>query len=50
MVFGGPRAPFSKSEFDQLKLWLNNGGRALILVGDGADKQSGCNINYFLEE
>ena len=49
-VFGGPREPFSVAEFNELKAWLNNGGRALVMLGDGGEKQSGCNMNYLLEE
>lgn len=50
VVFGGSREPFSTSEFDELKGWLNSGGRALVLLGDGGEKQSGCNMNFLLEE
>ena len=50
VVFGGPREPFSVVEFNELKDWLNGGGRALILLSDGGEKQSGCNMNYLLEE
>ena len=49
-VFGGPREPFSVAEFNELKAWLNSGGRALVMLGDGGEKQSGCNMNYLLEE
>ena len=48
-VFGGSREAFSPTEFEELKLWLNAGGRLLILLSDGGDKQSGCNMNLFLE-
>jgi intraflagellar transport protein 52 len=50
VIFGGPRELFSVAEFKELKSWLNNGGRALILLGDGGEKQTGCNLNYLLEE
>lgn len=50
IIFGGPREPFSTAEFRELKQWLNAGGRALVLVGDGGEKETGCNINYLLEE
>mmetsp|Transcript_15855 Transcript_15855/g.21833 ORF Transcript_15855/g.21833 Transcript_15855/m.21833 type:complete len:532 (+) Transcript_15855:41-1636(+) len=50
VVFGGPREPFSAAEFNELKLWLNSGGRALVMLGDGGEKQNGCNMNYLLEE
>lgn len=50
LVFGGPREPFSVADFNVLKAWLGNGGRALILLGDGGESASGCNMNYLLEE
>ncbi len=50
LVFGGPREPFSVADFKELKAWLGNGGRALILLGDGGERASGCNMNYLLEE
>jgi intraflagellar transport protein 52 len=50
IVFGGPREPFSAAEFDELKSFLNSGGRAMVMLGDGGEKETGCNINYLLEE
>ena len=50
IVFGGPNEPFTKAEFDELNSWLKSGGRAIIMVGDGGEKLSDCNINYLLEE
>ena len=50
VIFGGPREPFTAAEFKEIKTWLNNGGRALIMIGDGGEKQTGSNINYLLEE
>lgn len=49
-VFGGPREPFTVAEFNELKAWLNAGGRALVMLSDGGEKLSGCNMNYMLEE
>lgn len=50
VVFGGPRDLFSVAEFKEIKQWLINGGRAIFMIGDGGEKQTGCNINYLLEE
>jgi intraflagellar transport protein 52 len=50
VVFGGPREPFSKTEFNDLKVWLQGGGRALVMLSDGGEKNSGTNMNYLLEE
>jgi hypothetical protein len=51
LVFGGPHEPFHNTEFQDLKSWLQqDGGRALILLYDGGESQSNCNINHILEE
>lgn len=50
VIFGGPRDLFSVAEFKEIKDWLNSGGRALFLLGDGGEKSTGCNLNYLLEE
>ena len=50
IVFGGSRDPFTKEEFNEIKAWINNGGRALIMLEDGGEKVTGCNFNSFLEE
>jgi intraflagellar transport protein 52 len=50
IVFGGPREPFSVVDFKEIKSWLNGGGRALVLLADGGETASGCNMNYLLEE
>eukprot|EP01041_Mallomonas_annulata_P004914 gene4914-9802_t len=50
IVFGGPRDPFEKKEFDELKKWLNNGGRAMVMLGDGGERLAESNMNYLLEE
>lgn len=49
-VFGGCREPFTKSEFDDLEAWLNGGGRALFLMGDGGEEKTDSNLNYLLEK
>jgi len=50
IVFGDPREPFTTSEFADLKKWLNSGGRAMIMLGDGGERLAESNMNYLLEE
>lgn len=50
MIFGGSREPFTAAEFKDIKSWLSSGGRALVLLSEGGEKQSGSNLNYLLEE
>jgi len=49
-VFGSPTEPFSKTEFADLKTWLNEGGRAMVMLADGGEKDLETNMNYLLEE
>lgn len=49
-VFGCPREVFTDLEFGELKLWLNSGGRALVLLSDGGEQAGSSNINQFLTE
>lgn len=51
VVFGGSREKFLDREYEELKAWLNAGGRALILMGDMHDKEaSNGNLNTLLNE
>jgi len=49
-IFAGSREPFTVNEFRDMKTWLTNGGRMLVILGEGGEKTAGSNINYFLEE
>lgn len=50
LVFASPLDKFSMTEFDQLKVYLENGGSILYLSQEGGERQSGSNFNYLLEE
>ena len=49
-IFGGPREPFSDVEVEEMRSWMNSGGRLLILLADGGEKSGGSNINKFLHD
>lgn len=40
--------PFPK--FSNLKSFLDNGGKVLILLEEGGERKSSSNVNYFMEE
>ena len=50
IVFGGSRETFTPVEFDEIKAYLKAGGRVIVHLSDGGDKQSGSNINNLLQE
>jgi hypothetical protein len=49
-VFGSPREQLTAAEMDDMRAWLNAGGRLLVMTTDGGDKQTGSNLNAFLKE
>lgn len=50
LVFGCPREPFTTIEFAEIKAWLNDGGRAMIMLGDGGENLAESNMNYLTEQ
>ena len=50
MVFGGPNDNFTESECEDIKNWLDNGGRALFMVNDGGEKSAGSNYNTLFKD
>lgn len=50
VIFGGPKQPFTESEFQTLQSYIQNGGSVLVMLGEGGEQKSGTNINYLLEQ
>ncbi len=50
LLLGGPRAPFNVQELNDIKQYLNEGGRVLVLMHEGGEQKQGTNINYLLEQ
>jgi intraflagellar transport protein 52 len=48
-VFGGPREELNPREIEELKKWLNGGGRAMLLLGASQEGDGHTNFS-FLEE
>ena len=49
MVFGGPREAFDDNETEEVKKWLENGGRAMFFFQDGGEKAAGSNCSAILK-
>ncbi|KAJ6217546.1 hypothetical protein RDWZM_008703 [Blomia tropicalis] len=45
-----PQLKYSQLEFSNLKSFLDNGGKVLILLEEGGERKSSSNVNYFMEE
>jgi len=46
IIFGGSQENFNEKELNELKIWLDSGGRALFLLNSSTQKHS--NLNEFL--
>ncbi|XP_037959815.1 intraflagellar transport protein 52 homolog [Teleopsis dalmanni] len=49
-VLAGPQDRFTEEEFQVLKEFINNGGKLLVLLGEGGETQFNTNVNFFLEQ
>lgn len=49
-VFGGPKDPFEEYEVEDLKKYLDNGGRAIICFQDSGEKAHGSNFKNLLSD
>lgn len=50
LVFGAPSEELEPTELEEFKRWLAAGGRAMILLGNIADGESGGALHSFLDE
>ncbi|XP_069740257.1 intraflagellar transport protein 52 homolog isoform X4 [Narcine bancroftii] len=49
-ITAGPRERFNSIELDVLKMYLENGGCVLVMLGEGGESKYVTNINYLLEQ
>ncbi|XP_053676208.1 intraflagellar transport protein 52 homolog [Anopheles nili] len=49
-VLAGPQEKFTETEFQYLKDYINDGGRLLLLLGEGGEMQFNTNVNFLLED
>lgn len=49
-IIGNPKEPFNAAEFKYLKEYVQNGGRLLVLLGEGGEQKNNTNINFLLEQ
>ena len=49
-IFGCPRDSFTAMEYNEMKSYLSNGGRVLILLAETDKLEVYGNMNKFLEE
>lgn len=49
-ITAGPREKFTASEMEILKLYLDEGGNVLVMLGEGGETKFDTNINFLLED
>ncbi|XP_053696401.1 intraflagellar transport protein 52 homolog [Sabethes cyaneus] len=49
-VLAGPQEKFTETEFQYLKDYISEGGRLLLLLGEGGEVNFNTNVNFLLEE
>uniref|UniRef100_A0A182JWG9 Uncharacterized protein n=1 Tax=Anopheles christyi TaxID=43041 RepID=A0A182JWG9_9DIPT len=49
-VLAGPQEKFTETEFQHLKDYIKDGGRLLLLLGEGGEVQFNTNVNFLLED
>ncbi|XP_065091445.1 intraflagellar transport protein 52 homolog [Ochlerotatus camptorhynchus] len=49
-VLAGPQEKFTETEFQYLKDYISEGGRLLLLLGEGGEVNFNTNINFLLED
>jgi intraflagellar transport protein 52 len=50
LLLGGPRLPFNAQELQDIRRYVDEGGRALIFMHEGGEQKLGTNINAMLEQ
>lgn len=49
-IIAGPQEKFTEIELKCLKDFIGNGGKLVILLGEGGETNFNTNINFLLEE
>lgn len=50
LILAGPRNKFTELEMNSIRGFINAGGNALVMLGEGGEKKFNTNINFLLEE
>lgn len=50
LLLGGPRLPFNAQELQDIRRYIEEGGRCMIMMSEGGELKSNTNINAMLEQ
>jgi intraflagellar transport protein 52 len=49
-LLGGPRLPFNAQELQDIRKYIEEGGRCMIMMSEGGEQKANTNINAMLEQ
>mmetsp|Transcript_7828 Transcript_7828/g.14176 ORF Transcript_7828/g.14176 Transcript_7828/m.14176 type:complete len:515 (+) Transcript_7828:18-1562(+) len=50
VIFGCPNSPFTTTEFEAIKRYVNSGGSVMFLLSEGGEERCQTNVNFLLEQ
>ena len=50
LLLGAPRMPFNAQELEDIKRYIGEGGRVMLMMNEGGENKLGTNINAMLEQ
>jgi intraflagellar transport protein 52 len=50
LLLGGPRLPFNAQELQDIRKYIEEGGRCMIMMSEGGEQKANTNINAMLEQ
>lgn len=50
LLLGGPRLPFNAQELQDIRRYIEEGGRCVIMMTEGGENKQNTNINAMLEQ
>lgn len=50
LLLGGPRLPFNAQELQDIRRYIEEGGRCVIMMAEGGETKLATNVNAMLEQ
>lgn len=50
LLLGGPRLPFNAQELQDIRRYVDEGGKVVIMMAEGGENKLNTNINALLEQ
>ena len=50
LLLGGPRLPFNAQELQDIRRYIEEGGRCVIMMNEGGETKLATNVNAMLEQ